>query len=112
MSKTRNLTHTTAIVKEILLQDEKARNSDSFLYLQVIKQMGKEKNISVNHLPVTLFLLYMDSMGFPPFESVRRARQKLQAAYPELAASERVKAFRSENEAEYRAYVRSSENGR
>lgn len=107
MSKTSELITTTALVKEILIQDERARSSDSFLYLQVLKRRGKEKNIDINHLPVSVFLFHMERMGFPAFETVRRTRQKVQADFPELSANKTVAAFRSENEKEFRAFARS-----
>ena len=105
MSKTKELYTTTALVKEILIQDEKARNSDSFLYFRVLGVLALDKGIDINRIPVPVFLLKMAEWGFPPFESVRRTRQKLQATFPELSANETVKDFRAENEAEVRAYA-------
>jgi hypothetical protein len=52
-----------------------------------------------------MFLLNGADMGFVGFETVRRARQKIQATFPELAACERVEGFRAENEAEYKKYA-------
>lgn len=43
---------------------------------------------------------------FPPFESVRRTRQKVQEKYPDLAASEEVEAGRELNETAYREFAR------
>ena len=111
MSKIGELLTTTSLVKEILLQDEKARNSDSFLYFRVLGVLALEKGIDMNHIPVTMFLLNMAEWGFPAFETVRRTRQKVQADFPELSANKTVAAFRSENEADYRAFARSAENG-
>jgi hypothetical protein len=105
MSKTKELYTTTALVKEILKQDEKARNSDSFLYFRVLGVIALDKGIDINRIPVPLFLLKMTEWGFPPFESVRRSRQKLQAAFPELSADEDVESFRAENETEFRAFA-------
>ena len=110
MSKTSELFTTKQLVKEILLQDERARNSDSFLCFRVLGVLALEKGFDINHIPVTAFLLNMAEWGFPPFESVRRNRQKLQAAFPELAANKTVAAFRSENEKEFREFAGSVEN--
>ena len=101
-----DLKNTTALVKSILEQDKQCRNSDSFLYLKVLSVVGKQKGIDLEKMTVPYFLLNLHGAGMPPFESVRRARQKIQAAHPELAACERVEGFRLENEAEYRAYAR------
>ena len=104
-----DLKNTTALVKSILEQDKQARNSDSFLYLKVLSVVADQKGINLNFISVPDFLINLQGVEFPPFESVRRARQKLQAAFPHLAACEAVEGFRAENEAEYRAYARAGE---
>lgn len=101
-----DLKTTTALVKSILEQDKQCRNSDSFLYLKVLSVIGKQKGIDIEKMSVPYFLVNLHGAGMPPFESVRRARQKIQATHPELAACERVEGFRMENEAQYRAYAR------
>ena len=101
-----DLKNTTALVKSFLEQDKQCRNSDSFLYLKVLTEVGKQKGIDLYQMSVPYFLLNLHGAGLPPFESVRRARQKIQAAHPELAACESVEAFRAENEAEYMAFAR------
>ena len=100
-----DLKNTTALVKAILEQDKQCRNSDSFLYLKVLSAVAKQKGIDLEKMTVPYFLLNLHGAGLPPFESVRRARQKIQAAFPELAACEAVEGFRAENEAKFRAYA-------
>jgi hypothetical protein len=102
-----DLKSTKALVKAILEEDEKARNSDSLLYLKVLSVVAAKKQIRLDAISVPHFLSCLSGTEFPPFESVRRARQKIQAAHPELSACERVEGFRAENEAEYRAFARS-----
>ena len=97
-----NLRSTANLVKSILEENEQSRNSDSFLYLQLLKK----KNIDLQNLTVAEFLLHMKELDAPPFESVRRARQKLQAKYPELAATAKVKEARAEQEQEYYAFAK------
>jgi hypothetical protein len=106
MSKTTELKNTTALVKAILEEDQRARNSDSFLYFQVLQRLGKERDFDLDFVSVTAFLLNMAEWGFPPFESVRRARQKLQAEFPELSANKKVAAHRAENEEAFRQFAR------
>lgn len=106
MKKRTELRNTTALVKSILEEDQQARNSDSFLYFQVLKRLGKDKNLDLDYVSVTVFLLNMAEWGFPPFESVRRARQKLQAEFPELSANEKVAEQRAENEEVFRQFAR------
>lgn len=96
------LNTTKALVKSILTSKEDTRNSDMLLYLEVAKQI----NPQVLNNTFGSVLLWLDKYSLPPFESVRRARQKLQAKYPELAACETVQEYRAENEAEYRDFAR------
>ena len=102
-----DLTNTTKLVEAILRDDERTRNSDSFLYMKVLTAIGTEKGVDIHSMPITVFLLNLREYGFPPFESVRRARQKIQAKHPELAACDAVRAFRGDNEVKYREYARS-----
>lgn len=105
MDKKAELMTTTNIVKKLLENDPQTRNSDSYLYLKVLGVVEREKNISVNQVPVKKFLMHMAEWGFPPFESVRRARQKLQNTFPELSAKPEIKAARKENEKAVKEYA-------
>ena len=100
-----NLKRTSVLVEQILREEPQTRNSDSLLYLKVLQHHAAEKNMDLQNISLPLFLLNMGDWGYPPFESVRRTRQKTQAQYPELAANDRVSGFRSANEEEYRAYA-------
>ena len=100
-----NLKHTSEIVKAILEEDKRARNSDSFLYLQVLKHYAAQTGRLVHEMSVQEFLLSMGDMGIPPFETVRRTRQMAQAKNPELAANDTVQQMRQENEAAYYAFA-------
>ena len=62
MEELRNI---TALVKEILTSDERARNSDSFLYFRVIEAVGKRNGVNINRISVAAFLLNMGLWGFP-----------------------------------------------
>ena len=101
-----NLKTTTSLVRSILEEDKQARNSDSFLYLKVVERVAEEKGINLWGISVPMFLFYIKDYGFPPFESVRRTRQKVQQQHPELAACEKVAEMRKANEAEFRDYAR------
>ena len=100
-----DLKNTTALVKALLEEDKRCRNSDGFLYLKVLSVIGKRKGIDIDSMSVPYFLLNLHGTAFPPFESVRRARQRIQEHNPHLAACEAVEGFRAENEIEFRAYV-------
>ena len=101
-----DLKTTTQLVKAILEQDERTRNSDSFLYLKVIETVAERKEINLYGISVPMFLVSMKENGFPPFESVRRTRQKVQQHHPELAPCDKVKGMRMIQETEFRQYAR------
>lgn len=95
----------TAIAKDILERYPQTRSCDGLLYLKVLEHYAHKKGVDLRLLSVPVFLQQMNSLGFPGHETVRRTRQKLQATYPHLAASEVVQDLRAENEAEYRKYA-------
>lgn len=102
-----DLKTTKALVQSILERDQRARNSDHFLYFRVIQTVADKHDINLKEIPVTDFLLNMErSATFPPFESVRRTRQKVQAEFPHLAACQKVAECRAENEVTYREFAR------
>jgi hypothetical protein len=72
----------------------------------VINTIAAKHNIDLGSIPVIDFLLNLKKSPFPPFESVRRSRQKVQRQCPWLAASAGVEQFRAENEHEYREFAR------
>lgn len=101
------LYQTKNLVREILKEDEASRNSDDRLYCKVC-----EHHALVTKCPVTpsntsadTFLAIKSKYKYPPFESVRRARQAVQAECPELKACEKVQAMRFANEEEYKRFA-------
>lgn len=82
-------------VINILVNDEKARNSDRYLYVQVCKR----------YCPEALSMRFEDAFlnaNLPNTESVRRARQDAQRRYKWLKPSEEVQKYREDNERQYR----------
>ena len=106
MSKAEELKTTKAVVLSILKQDKQARNSDSYLYLQVLKYQAKLKGVDLDGLTVPYFLANIAALGLSPFETVRRARQAIQATCPEFAGTETVELRRAENETVFRDFAR------
>ena len=93
------------LVRSILEHYPQTRSSDSYLYLKVLEHQAHEKEIDLRILSVPVFLMEMEKLGFSGFETVRRARQKVQQHYPDLAASKPVKKFRDQNETVFRAFA-------
>ena len=94
-----------SLVQALLEQDPKCRNSDGYLYLRVLFTYSQRIGIDIDKLSIADFLLHHHGAEFPIFETVRRARQKLQQHRPDLAASEAVEGFRAENEAAFYSYA-------
>ena len=93
-----DLNKVSKVVKYILENHKQARNSDSYLYLKVLEHYAGKQGIDIRDISIK---------SFPIFESVRRSRQKIQAKYPELAASNRVHRFRKQNEETFREFAKS-----
>ena len=104
--KAQTLVNISKLVLEILQTDTQARNSDHILYLRILQRVTAipSSPVSPRTMSVDYFLRNMRDLGYPPFESVRRTRQKIQRDHPELKPCDKVKNSRSENEKEYRVY--------
>ena len=76
-----NLKTVSALVKNILEHDHKARNTDNHLYLMVLEHYSGLRGIDIHAMTVPVFLKELDRRSFPGFETVRRSRQKVQATY-------------------------------
>ena len=94
------------VVMAILMADEKARNNDGFLYLRVLQYYGCVHDVDIASMTVPYFLEYRELHKLPNSESVRRARQKIQAQHPELSARKDVAEKRLEKEREFRAFAK------
>lgn len=108
MSKATQLMTTTNLVKRLLTEDPQTRNSDSYLYLKVLEHISMQKGINLQGLTVPHFLVSMNVLGLPCFETVRRSRQKIQMEHPELKGCRAVQEARADNEQVFRDYARGS----
>lgn len=93
------------LVKDVLETNPLARNNDNFLYYLVLKKVGKKNGIDIDGMSMPMFLLHMREYGFPPFESVRRSRQKIQHDCQELAGMREIEKWRQIEEEKYRAFA-------
>lgn len=100
------LKYISDIVKYILEIDTSARSNDNLLYYRVCEYLNKE----ALHKSFGFVLLTMQSHKIPPFESVRRARQKIQATHPELSATAKIEALRAKEQEVYRSYALGKES--
>jgi len=102
MGKLKELNSTTKLVKQILEQDKKARNSDVYLYIKVCESINPE---ALNK-PFIEVQAHLNEYGIPPISTVARTRRKLRRAYPDLAGNSDVEAQRTLNEEDFKAYAR------
>ena len=95
-----NLYSLQDIVQEVLEEDKHARESDHYLYLQVLGKVLKgSQNRTIEEI--------LTNPNLPKFESVSRARRKIQQKCPNLRASKQVEEEREHNEEAFREYARS-----
>ena len=106
--------NTAKIVKKILQEQPETRGDDYLLWLKVIEEETSGDVLGIANLApisrtltVEEFLQTAKKRGVPCFETVSRARRKLQAKYPELRATKPVQEARAEKEVEYIEFARS-----
>lgn len=97
----KRLISVSADVKFLLENQPETRNSDSLLYVEVCKL----HNPTVHLFPFGAVMANPKVYDLPQFESVRRARQKVQAENEHLKANKTVKEYRAENELKYKAFA-------
>lgn len=96
-----NIKATSKVVKYILEKNPKSRDSDKELYAWVCLYYNPE----IQNVNFIQGLIHQTELGIPPFESVRRARQKIQHDNPHLRGSKRVTDKRYESWKAVREYV-------
>ena len=90
------------LVTYVLETYPKTRNSDNLLYLKVIETLG-EGNA---RKPISEIFLNGKILGLPCFESVSRARRKIQSEREDLRANPIVQDFRTEKEEQVQRVLR------
>ena len=86
---------TKEIVEKILNEKPETRDSDALLFIEVIRSIDPE---AVN-LPIyKLMPRCTDEGDLPPFETMRRTRQKIQEQNPNLRGSKEVESYRAYKE--------------
>lgn len=104
-----NIRNTSGLVKEVLISDKKARNSDNYLYYLICKAKLAGSGLDISKVSLEDGLLRRKSLNLPNFETVRRSRQKVQQTLPELAGDSKVNEVRMIREEEFRNYAREVE---
>lgn len=102
MGKIRELKAVSEIVKSVLTCIPETRSNDDLLYMHVCNI----QNPGIVGMSILEFFTNRKEWGASGFETVRRSRQKIQAEYPELAASTSCNEARKELEGEFREFAR------
>ena len=89
------------VVKEVLTEIPETRDDDFKLIAEVYYKM----NFNIASTSFALMMLGHKEFGLPPFESITRARRKLQATYESLRASQKVQDARLNETSEYINYA-------
>lgn len=89
-------------VLAVLLKYPESRGNDFVLYANYIK----ENKAELTDAGLIYALLHAKEIGLPSYESVTRARRKIQQHNPQLRPPEKAAAAREEKEKQYRSYAR------
>jgi len=88
-------------VKNVLIEIPSTRDDDFKLIAEVYYELG----FDINTTSFGLMMLGHKEFGLPPFESITRARRKLQATYEELRSSKEVAEARLNKTSDYIDYA-------
>ena len=102
MNKKGELKYVSQKVEYLLRNYPETRDSDAKLYVRLCEMI----NPIVERVSFSVVMRYHERYGIPMPETVRRTRQKLQATYPELGASNQVSGGRYLNEEAYKEYAK------
>lgn len=104
--KMQDLKTTKRLVADALEKHPQTRNSDNYLYYIICKGQLEKQGLDIDRISFANALLHRKEYDLPPFESVRRSRQKAQEKNPELAALPEVEDARLQLEEQYREFAR------
>jgi hypothetical protein len=90
-----------AVVKFLLETEPNTRNNDGLLYVRVCQCF----NPSIDQFPFGVVMANQKQFNIPSAETVRRARQKLQAEFEHLKANKQVKEHRAVQEMKYKSFA-------
>lgn len=91
----------TQIIADILIKDDKARDSDTYLYHAVCMYIAPV----ILTKPFGEVILNPKKYGIPGYDTVTRLRRKVQRDQDELKASEQVTQWRADKEEQVRAGI-------
>lgn len=97
MESVKSIGKTEAMVEQLLEQNEATRNSDYYLFAVICTNIIRKPVSQISLMDVA------NNKHIPKYETVTRARRKVQERRPELC-SERAKAARNAQERIFKEY--------
>lgn len=95
------------LVKGILENDPETRDDDNLLWAQAIREAAFINGCAyVLDWSIGSLMLNVRTLHLPTFETVSRARRKLQSKHPELRGTEKVTKARGEREKVFEEYAK------
>ncbi len=101
-----DLINTKKRVLAALEADEKARDSDDYLYYVICKSILNERDMDIRRITLENFLLCRKGYDLPAFETVRRSRQSIQEDNPHLRSSKTVSAYRKTKQKAFESWAK------
>lgn len=105
----KDISTTSALVKDVLMNHPSSRNSDNLLYFMVCKDVLAGKGIDIDTIGFGQLFLSLHEYGLPQFETVGRVRRKLQQTFPELQCSPDVAMLRASGRDAFSDYAKDGE---
>ena len=104
--KVKDIRTVESLVEETLMDCRAARNSDNILCFKVYQNLLEKRGMDITKVSAAMLFLNMKNYGLPSTETIRRTRQKVQAANEFLRGDRDVNKAREENEEVFRKYAR------
>lgn len=102
----RKIINAAKLVRHILEERPETRDDDHLLYLRVLEIVSDyDECMDIDSLSVSNFFLHFNDLHLPSYETISRARRKVQEKHPELRASEDVALARAELQKDFRAFA-------
>lgn len=94
------------LTRKILLEKPYTRESDNYLYLEVITSISETRGYNIHLMSLSDVMNLAENGQIPGYDTIARLRRKVQDEEPDLMCSRSVRAMRKEREREVREWAR------
>ena len=92
-------------VRYVLETKPYTRDSDNFLYLEIIKIIGERMGVSIHSMSLADVMNLAENGTVPGYDTIARLRRKVQDEDPELMCSRNVRSMRIDREKAIREWA-------